>query len=99
MKVVFSDEAKADLVEIGDRIARSTPLRAASFVRELRKAAQQLGEMPRAFPVVARYEHYDIRRRPYGDYLVFYRIDDYRIAIVHILHGARDYESLLFPET
>ncbi len=41
---------------------------------------------------------YGIRRRSYGDYLIFYRIDDEQISIVHILHGARDYEALLFHE-
>ena len=52
--------------------------------------------MPR--PLVPRFERHGIRRRPYGDYLIFYRVEEDRVAIVHILHGARDYERLLFPE-
>jgi plasmid stabilization system protein ParE len=67
-------------------------------VRELRAKAQQLGDMPRTFPLVPRYEHHGIRRRPFGEYLIFYRVEEDRVAIVHILHGARDYEALLFPE-
>jgi toxin ParE1/3/4 len=47
MKVVFSDEAKADLREIAYYIARHNKPRALSFVRELRAAALRLGEMPR----------------------------------------------------
>ena len=39
-----------------------------------------------------------IRRRPFGNYLIFYRIGIDAIEVVHILHGARDYEPLLFPE-
>ena len=38
-----------------------------------------------------------IRRRPAGDYLIFYRIEDDQIEVLHVLHGARDYEAILFP--
>jgi toxin ParE1/3/4 len=48
--------------------------------------------------LVPRYEHTGVRRRPYGNYLIFYRISDDRIEVLHVLHGARDYESILFPE-
>jgi toxin ParE1/3/4 len=51
-----------------------------------------------AIPLVPRYEHLGIRRRPFGNYLIFYRIGADAIEVVHILHGARDYEPLLFPE-
>jgi plasmid stabilization system protein ParE len=48
--------------------------------------------------LVPRYEHHGIRRRPFGSYLIFYRVGTEAIEVVHILHGARDYEPLLFPE-
>jgi toxin ParE1/3/4 len=96
MRVVLSEQAKADLRDIGLYIARDNKNRARTFVRELQAKAQDIGEMPRAFPLVPRYEHYGIRRRPYGDYLIFYRIADDQVSVVHILHGARDYEPLLF---
>jgi toxin ParE1/3/4 len=54
--------------------------------------------MPRAFPPMPRYERHGIHRRPVGNYLIFYRIEAERVVIVYVLHGARDYESLLFPE-
>jgi toxin ParE1/3/4 len=47
---------------------------------------------------VPRYEHVGIRRRPHGDYLIFYRIGVDTIDIVHILHGAQNYELILFRE-
>lgn len=99
MKVVFSSQARAGLREIALFIARDNKTRALSFVQELQEKAQQLGDTPRAFPLVPRYEHRGIRRRPHGDYLIFYRVEDDRVAIVHILHGARDYEPLIFPES
>ena len=98
MRVVFSHQAQAGLREIAFFIARDDKMRALSFVRELRTKAQDVGGMPRAFPLVPRYEHHGIRRRPFGNYLIFYRIEDDRVSIVHILHGARDYERLLFRD-
>jgi toxin ParE1/3/4 len=52
--------------------------------------------MPLAFPLVPRFEQHGIRRRSYRGYLIFYQLKGDRIAIVHILHGARDVETLLF---
>ncbi len=97
MRVVFSQQAKDGLREIALFIARDNKARALSFVGELRAKAQDIGSMPRAFPLVPRYEHHGIRRRPHGNYLIFYRVEDDRVSIVHILHGARDYDALLFP--
>jgi toxin ParE1/3/4 len=54
--------------------------------------------MPRAFPLLPRWEEQGIRRRPYGDYLIFYRVNANVIDVLHILHGARDFEAILFAE-
>jgi toxin ParE1/3/4 len=98
VKVGFTQSAKTDLEQIGDYIAQDNPKRALSFVRELRSAALTLADTPRAFPVVPRYERYGIRRRPFGNYLIFYRVEADQLVILHILHGARDYEPLIFPD-
>jgi toxin ParE1/3/4 len=55
--------------------------------------------MRRGYPLVPRHGHLGIRRRPFGNYLIFYRVGANAIEVVHVLHGARDYERLLFPET
>jgi plasmid stabilization system protein ParE len=68
MKVVLSAKAKASLQEIARYIARDNLPRALSFVAELRDKAMDIGNMPRAFPLVPRYEHHGIRRRPVGNY-------------------------------
>ena len=95
MKVVLSEAARAGLREIALFIARDNKQRARSFVRELQARAGELGEMPYAFPLVPRYESLGIRRRPFRDYLIFYRVEDDRVSIVHILRGAKDYEAVL----
>ena len=98
MKVVLSAAARADLREIALYIARDSKARARSFVRELQAKARDVGEMPLALPLVPRYERHGVRRRPFGSYLIFYRIEERRVSIVRIVHGARDYEGFLFPE-
>jgi toxin ParE1/3/4 len=98
MIVVITDAAEADLEEIGDWIARDNPVRALTFVRELRRRCESLIDGPRRYARVPRYEHLGIRRRVYRDYLIFYRIIADRIEVLHVLHGARDYKSILFPD-
>ncbi|HZC15718.1 MAG TPA: type II toxin-antitoxin system RelE/ParE family toxin [Caulobacteraceae bacterium] len=98
MKVVLTRSAEADPEAIVDWIAKDSPRRALTFIRELRTRCMALGEHPRAFPLVPRYETHGIRRRVYGNYLIFYRIEETQVTILHVLHGARDYEPLLFPE-
>jgi toxin ParE1/3/4 len=98
MRIDIAAEAAADLEAIGDHIARDNPARAASFVRELYRHCLDIADMPQAWPLVPRYEHHGIRRRVYGRYLIFYRIGDDRITVLHILNGAMDVELLLFPD-
>ncbi len=95
MKVVFSDRARQDLTYIGDYIARENPRRAVTFIKALREMALKLSEMPILFPILPRYAHRGIRRRIYGNYLIFYRVDQKQVFIIRILHGARDYDLLI----
>lgn len=97
MNVEFTVAAEADLEEIGDDIARDNPARALSFLRELARSCLELAETSEPWSVVPRYEHHDIRRRVHGRYLIFYRITDDKITVLHILNGAMDVETILFP--
>ncbi len=98
MIVVIAAEAEADLESIGDHIAKDNPARAASFIRELRNQCMEQADMPHAFPLVSLYERYGVRRRVYGNYLIFYRIDTDSLVVLHVLHGMMDYASVLFPD-
>ncbi|GGK49709.1 hypothetical protein GCM10011322_40890 [Salinarimonas ramus] len=55
-------------------------------------------EYPLRFSLVPRYEQFGIRRRVVGDYLVLYRVLQSRIEVIHVVHGATDYATILFPE-
>jgi toxin ParE1/3/4 len=98
VRVEISAEAEGDLEAIGDHIAHDSPTRAISFLRELREKCLGLAGMAETFPLVARYATLGVRRRVHGSYLIFYRVEAERIVIVHVLHGAMDYGSILFPE-
>jgi len=98
LAVIIADAAKADLIDIGRYIAMDNPARADSFVDELERKCLDLGERPLAWPSMSQSKDRQIRRRVHGEYLIFYRVNDDRVEVVRVLHGARDYASWLFDE-
>ena len=98
MKVILSRKAERDLEEIGDWIARNNPVRAASFVGELRRACSGIGIAPRSYPLVDKSRDSALRRRVHGNYLILFDIGSVVVEILHVLHGARDYAHIVFPD-
>jgi plasmid stabilization system protein ParE len=100
MKVVFTEDADEDLEEIGDYIAQDSARYARLTVKELRAKARDLTHMPERFAVVGQVAGAVMRRRPYGEYSIFYFVDSGRKAVIiaRILHSARDHERILVPE-
>jgi toxin ParE1/3/4 len=98
MRVQYSDEAKADFREIGAFIRKQSPYWSARFLRELAFACKSLKDMPLRFQMLPGHEAAGIRRRVYKGYLIFYRVEEDSISIIHILNGARDHERVLFPD-
>ena len=98
MKVVIAEAAEIDLQDIADRIAIDNPARALSFVRELRVSCTALADSPRAWPLMPDRGHGEIRRRLHGAYLIFFHIGADTVTVLRVLHGARDYDALLFPD-
>jgi len=54
--------------------------------------------MARAFPVLTHRKNKNVRHRVHGDYLIFYRIGTEQVEVLHVLHGAQEYEAWLFEE-
>ena len=98
MSVVLTAAAEADLEEIGDWIAQDNPRRAVGFVWELRQCCDGLAEHPLRYQLVERFAARGVRRRVHGNYLIFYRTDQSRVTVLRVLHGARDFEPLIFPD-
>jgi toxin ParE1/3/4 len=96
MKVVIAEAAWDDMLHIGQNIQEDNPGRAESFVSELYDRCQALGTHPRAFPLLPGREDSGIRRCVCGNYLIFYRTADTAVEVLRVIHGARDYDRILF---
>lgn len=97
MNVIITEAAWENMLHIGRWIGEDNPLRAETFVAEIYDRCEGLGHMPRAFPLIPGREERGIRRRPYGDYLIFYRVTEIQVEVLHVLHGAQQYDQILFP--
>lgn len=89
MGLRFTPLAVSDLEEIGDYIARDNPVRAESFVEELRKQCDKIAHNPlgyRARPEIAE----GIRACAFRHYVILFRVDGDEVLIVRMLHGAMD---------
>ncbi len=98
MQVRITRSARDDLEAIGGFIAEDNPLRADSFVTELLERCGSLAIRPERYPVATHWRGRELRRCPFGKYLILYSIRDEELEINHIVHSARDYMRLLFPE-
>ena len=83
-------------MRIGDFVARGNPSRAASFVAEILARCGKLTEMPQRYQLLAGREGSQIRRMPYRNYAIFYRVVGLEIYVLHILNGAQDHEAVFF---
>lgn len=94
MIVCLSEQAKADVAEIGDWIAVDNPARAETFVDELIERSQPLVLHSQRFPSVAQVGGRAIRKLTHAGYLIFYVVAEREIYILRIVHGSRDWASL-----
>jgi toxin ParE1/3/4 len=95
MKVTLSMQARRDLDGIRRYIEEDNPARAISFVNELRDVARRIGDMPRAFPLVPRYEQHGIRRRSYNGYGILYSVQPDRVFVHRIVGPCQDLDRAL----
>lgn len=98
MKVIVTDAAWNDLLAIGRTIQADNPKRAETFIEEIYQSCGDLADMPFAFSTVPGHEASGIRRRRNGNYLIFYRVAERHIEVLHVLHAARDYERIVFDD-
>lgn len=98
MKVRITLQARTDLEAIAEWIGRDNPKRAISFLDELLARCQSLSEHPDRFPIYRELRGRTIRKISHQDYVILYvRLAD-RVEIAHVVHGARDLDTLTRPE-
>lgn len=95
MKVRITRRAYLDIEEIGDWIADQNSDRAASFTKELFDRYQSLGDQPRRFPVAHIVRGRNVHKLTHGDYLIFYFIVENRVDVARVIHGSRDWASIV----
>ncbi|MEA3000928.1 MAG: toxin ParE1/3/4 [Sphingomonadales bacterium] len=95
MRVRITRSAERDLDEIAAWIAAENPSRAASFVRELREKCLNLGSQPKRYPLVRNLGGYEIRKRTHAHYLILFFVMADHVEVAHVVHGSRDWMSLL----
>jgi plasmid stabilization system protein ParE len=69
-------------------VARANPLRAASFVAELRDRCRRLTEFPMASPARPELGE-EVRMALFGRYRIFYVVSQDVLEIRRVLHAAR----------
>lgn len=93
MRVTVTPDALADLVGIGDYIAKDNPERAPSYVDELLAHCLQIGDWPEAYR--ARPEWGGVRCAPFGNYQIVYEINDATVWILRVAHGRMNVAGML----
>lgn len=89
MRPAVTSAAERDLSEIAAYIARHNPVRAVTFVEELREEFLRIAHRPEAYrlrPEIG----VGARSAVFGQYLILFRVKGDIVQIRRILHGARD---------
>src|SRR5512135_682612 len=93
-KVLRRPEAKADLIEIWLYIAEENPAAAEALLESINDKCRTLATSP----LMGRTRdelHPGIRSFPVGHCVIFYQPIEDGIEVVRVLHGARDFPSVL----
>jgi toxin ParE1/3/4 len=93
----FAPQAKSDLEEIAVFIAADNPVRALSFVAELRAHCDVVTRQPEAYRLREEYGE-GVRVTVHGRYLIFHAVRGDALVIERIIHGARHLEGLKFDQ-
>ncbi len=92
-QLLFSAYAQDDLLKIARYIALDNPVRARSFVAELRKQCELTAQFSNIG--VAKPEYAEgLRMLAYQRYLIFFSVTDDAVNIERVLHSARDLHQL-----
>ena len=88
-RLIFAPAALIDFKEIHDYIANDDPLAALKMLDRIKKRCEDIAVMPGSGQK-RDYLQVGLRSATEGDYIVFYRVIQDGIEVVHILHGKRN---------
>ncbi|MBN2340202.1 MAG: type II toxin-antitoxin system RelE/ParE family toxin [Deltaproteobacteria bacterium] len=93
MKLLWTDRARRDLLNIGRFIARDNPRAARAWVERLRDRARRAAEMPLAGRIMPERAEQGIREVFVRNYRIVYRVSDDTVHVLTVFEGRR-----LFPD-
>jgi toxin ParE1/3/4 len=92
MKVIFSDEADRDLLQIHAYLAERNPDAAIALANEFKRKIENLSR----FPFIGRERNNiakDLRSIVAETYVIFYIVERAHLTIVRVLDGRRDIDT------
>jgi toxin ParE1/3/4 len=95
-RIAFTDLANDDLIDIWVNIAPDNELAADRLVDEIHEIARKLVAFPK-MGRSAKVLRMGARMFPHGDFMIVYLEMTYGIAVLRVVHGARDLTALDFP--
>ncbi len=93
-KVMWSYEATEDLDALAEYIARDSSFYAAAFTHEILDVSRSLNEFSERGRIVPELGDPKIRELLIKDYRLIYNIEQSRVVILALVHGARDLKAL-----
>ena len=91
-----SPRAQRDIEQIGEVIARDNPMRALSFIRELRARIRDAAKNPLLFRERGELRE-GLRAVRHGNYMIYFRFHDDLVEVLRVWHSARD-ENEMFKD-
>ena len=95
MRVILTPEARGDIKAVVRWIGSDNLDRAESFSSELIQACRALARHPKRFPVARITNGHEVRKRIHDRYVILYRLHDKEVEVLRVVHGARDWATLL----
>jgi plasmid stabilization system protein ParE len=89
-EVLWSLTAADDLRELADFIAHDSILHAIHFINRIVEACERLGQAPLLGRVLPELDRTNLRELLFRGYQIVYLVQDERVTILRVVHGARD---------
>lgn len=93
-QVSWTETAAQDLEAAADYISRDSPYYAAAFVQEILEASRSLSDFSERGRRVPEFPETELRELFVRNYRLIYQVAPTTVAIIALIHGARDLWAL-----
>lgn len=93
-QIIWSNESLTDLEALAEYIGKDSPYYAAAFVKKILEASRVIQPFSVCGRVVPEVGSRNIREIFVKSYRLIYKIEETRIVVLALVHGARDLNEL-----